>query len=54
MPRTRRRPPALGARGYAGGTADLQKGIAPNAEVAVKIFIDASATTQAGYRLYMF
>ena len=39
---------------YAGGTADLQRGIAPNGEVAVKVFIDASATTQAGYRLYMF
>jgi len=45
---------ALAPPDYAGGTADLQKGIAPNAEVAVKIFIDASATTQAGYRLYMF
>ena len=45
---------ALAPADYAGGTADLQKGIAPNAEVAVKIFIDASATTQAGYRLYMF
>lgn len=45
---------ALAPADYAGGTADLQKGIASNAEVAVKIFIDASATTQAGYRLYMF
>jgi len=45
---------ALAPADYAGGSADLQKGIAPNAEVAVKIFIDASATTQAGYRLYMF
>jgi predicted Zn finger-like uncharacterized protein len=45
---------ALAPADYAGGTANLQKGIAPNAEVAVKIFIDASATTQAGYRLYMF
>jgi predicted Zn finger-like uncharacterized protein len=39
---------------YAGGTADLGGGIAPNAEIAFKVFIDASATTQAGYRLYMF
>ena len=39
---------------YAGGTADLQRGIAPNGEIAVKVFIDASATSQAGYRLYMF
>jgi predicted Zn finger-like uncharacterized protein len=39
---------------YAGGTADLEGGIAPNGEVALKVFIDASATSQAGYRLYMF
>jgi predicted Zn finger-like uncharacterized protein len=39
---------------YAGGTADLDGGIAPNGEVAIKVFIDASATSQAGYRLYMF
>jgi predicted Zn finger-like uncharacterized protein len=45
---------ALAPADYAGGTADLQRGIAPNAEVSVKEFIDASATTQAGYRLYMF
>jgi len=45
---------ALAPSDYAGGTADLQRGITPNAEVAIKVFIDASATTQAGYRLYMF
>jgi len=45
---------ALAPTDYAGGTADLQRGIAPNAEVSVKLFIDASATSQAGYRLYMF
>lgn len=45
---------ALAPADYAGGTADLQKGIAANGEVALKVFIDASATTQAGYRLYMF
>jgi len=45
---------ALGPADYAGGTADLQRGIPPNGEVAVKVFIDASATSQAGYRLYMF
>ncbi|HET7097203.1 MAG TPA: DUF3426 domain-containing protein [Casimicrobiaceae bacterium] len=45
---------ALAPADYAGGTADLQRGIAPNGEAAIKIFIDASATTQAGYRLYMF
>ncbi len=45
---------ALAPADYAGGTADLQKGIAANGEVTLKLFIDASATTQAGYRLYMF
>ena len=45
---------ALAPGDYAGGTADLQRGIAPNGEVAVKLFIDASATSQAGYQLYMF
>jgi predicted Zn finger-like uncharacterized protein len=39
---------------YAGGTADLANGIAANSEALVKLFIDASATTQAGYRLYLF
>jgi hypothetical protein len=45
---------ALAPADYVRGTADLQGGISPNGEVAVKVFIDASATTQAGYRLYMF
>ena len=45
---------ALAPPEYAGGTADLGGGIAANEEVAFKVFIDASATTQAGYRLYMF
>jgi predicted Zn finger-like uncharacterized protein len=45
---------ALAPAEYAGGTADLAAGIAPNGEVPVKIFIDASATAQAGYRLYLF
>lgn len=45
---------ALAPADYAGGTADLLKGINANAEVALKVFIDASATSQAGYRLYMF
>jgi predicted Zn finger-like uncharacterized protein len=45
---------ALAPADYAGGTVDPQRGIAPNGEVAVKVFIDASATTQAGYRIYMF
>ena len=45
---------ALAPPDYAGGTTDFQSGIAPNGEVPVKVFIDASATSQAGYRLYMF
>jgi predicted Zn finger-like uncharacterized protein len=39
---------------YVGGGADLGAGIPANTEVPVKLFIDASATTQAGYRLYAF
>jgi predicted Zn finger-like uncharacterized protein len=45
---------ALPPSDYAGGTVDIGNGIAPNGEVAIKLFIDASATTQAGYRLYLF
>lgn len=39
---------------YLGGTVDANAGLAGNGEVALKLFIDASATTQAGYRLYLF
>jgi predicted Zn finger-like uncharacterized protein len=39
---------------YAGGTADPDLGIAANGEKLVRLFIDASATAQAGYRLYLF
>lgn len=39
---------------YAGGTVDIARGIPANSEIAVKLFIDASATNQAGYRLYLF
>jgi predicted Zn finger-like uncharacterized protein len=45
---------ALTPAEYAGGTANLDQGIPGNGEVAVKLFIDASATTQAGYRVYLF
>ena len=45
---------ALTPADYAPGTADLQFGIRANGEVVVKVFIDASAASQAGYRLYMF
>lgn len=44
---------ALAPADYAGG-ADVRSGIAANAEIAIKLFVDASATDQAGYRLYMF
>ena len=39
---------------FAGGTADIGLGLPSNGEVAIKLFIDASATSQAGYRLYLF
>jgi predicted Zn finger-like uncharacterized protein len=45
---------ALAPADYAGGTVDPSAGIAANGEIALKVFIDASATAQAGYRLYMF
>jgi predicted Zn finger-like uncharacterized protein len=39
---------------YASGAVDLESGIAGNTELSVKLFIDASATTQAGYQVYLF
>jgi predicted Zn finger-like uncharacterized protein len=45
---------ALAPAEYAGGTADLNRGIPANSEISIKLFIDASTTTQAGYRLYLF
>jgi predicted Zn finger-like uncharacterized protein len=39
---------------YAGGTTDLAAGMPPNREMQVKVFIDASSTTQEGYLLYPF
>jgi predicted Zn finger-like uncharacterized protein len=39
---------------YAGGTTDLAAGMPPNREMQVKVFIDASTTTQEGYLLYPF
>jgi predicted Zn finger-like uncharacterized protein len=45
---------ALAPLEYAGGTADIANGIPANGDVLVKVFIDASATNQAGYRLYLF
>jgi predicted Zn finger-like uncharacterized protein len=45
---------AFAPQEYAGGTADIAAGIAGNGEVGIKLFIDASATTQAGYQVYLF
>jgi len=45
---------ALAPLDYASGTAEIANGIPANGEVLVKLFVDASATTQAGYRLYLF
>jgi len=45
---------ALAPTEYARGTSELAAGIPANGEVLVKLFIDASATSQAGYRLSFF
>ena len=39
---------------YVGGTSNPTAGIPGNGENLVKLFLDASATAQAGYRLYLF
>jgi predicted Zn finger-like uncharacterized protein len=39
---------------YLSGAADPASGLAANSELAVRLFIDASATSQAGYQLYLF
>ncbi len=45
---------ALSPSDYAVSGASLDAGIPANGEVPVKLFIDASATTQSGYRLFLF
>jgi predicted Zn finger-like uncharacterized protein len=45
---------AFAPQEYASGAADLDSGIPGNGELNVKLFIDASATTQAGYQVYLF
>lgn len=45
---------ALAPPDYAGATRDVGAGIAGNGEIAVKLFVDASATQQSGYRVYLF
>jgi hypothetical protein len=39
---------------YASAAADPSQGIPANGERVVRLFLDASATQQAGYRLYLF
>ena len=45
---------AFAPQEYVSGAADLDSGIPGNGELSVKLFIDASATTQAGYQVYLF
>lgn len=45
---------ALAPADFMRGTVDLSRGIPGNGDAQVKLFVDASATTQAGYRLYLF
>jgi len=45
---------AFAPQEYLSAAADPRGGIAGNAELAIKLFIDASATTQAGYQVYLF
>ncbi|MEO8738181.1 MAG: DUF3426 domain-containing protein [Casimicrobiaceae bacterium] len=45
---------AFGPQEYLSGAADPRAGIAGNTEMAVKLFVDASATSQAGYQVYLF
>jgi predicted Zn finger-like uncharacterized protein len=45
---------ALAPAEYVSGTVNTSAGIPANGEIPVKLFIDASATVQAGYRLYLF
>jgi predicted Zn finger-like uncharacterized protein len=39
---------------YVGGTSNPDAGIPGDGEQLVRLFVDASATAQAGYRLYLF
>jgi len=45
---------AFAPQEYLSGTADPRGGIAANSELAIRLFIDASATSQAGYQVYLF
>jgi predicted Zn finger-like uncharacterized protein len=45
---------ALAPAEYVSGTSNPAAGIPGNGETVVRLFVDASATSQAGYRLYLF
>jgi predicted Zn finger-like uncharacterized protein len=45
---------AFSPQEYVSGAADLESGLRGNSELNIKLFIDASATTQAGYQVYLF
>ena len=45
---------AFAPQEYLSGATDLGSGIPANAELNVKLFIDASARMQAGYQVYLF
>ena len=45
---------AFAPQEYVSGAANLDSGIPGNGELNVKLFIDASATSQAGYQVYLF
>ena len=45
---------AFAPQEYVSAAADLDNGIPGNGELNVKLFVDASATTQAGYQVYLF
>jgi len=45
---------AFAPQEYLSGAADPASGLAANSELAIRLFIDASATSQAGYQVYLF
>jgi hypothetical protein len=45
---------AIAPADYLKASTDSAGGIPGNGEVGIKLFIDASMTSQAGYRLYLF
>jgi len=45
---------AFAPQEYLSGVADPAAGFVANSELAIRLFIDASATSQAGYQVYLF